>query len=611
MKTPFSSKTLIALAVAVAAAAGYKSLANEQPIPPPTTESALPASIPLGSPAGQVFKLVQAGVDVSVINSYILNCPTSFSLDADKIIALTDAGVSSEMVSAMFAHDKTLPAPVAAAPAAPVAAPNQPAAPVTTAEAPPPPTAPPTDLDLNAVSQTLTPYGSWVEIDGYGRCWRPSVVVYDSGWRPYCDRGRWVYTDCGWYWDSDYAWGVTFHYGRWFNQPGYGWCWWPDRVWAPSWVTWRSDNSYCGWAPLPPYTAYQTGIGFTYHGSGVAVDFGFGLASSCFTFVTIGNFCEHHPRYYCASPQQVTQIYNQTTIINNYNYNNNNHCLQNNGVSVTVIGNGGHHPIQQVPVHTFMNGGNRGWHGQNVNMPGRHFGSDASDGSGNRQFTGAGSHGDSAVQNPAAPTSSGRHDQRGYDSTAQNDNSPQRTPPTGNTPGNRHDQQGTVATTRDGNTPSRSATTVTTTANPTAPVATGPTRNQPQNNWINTARDNRQNTRPTTPPVAATPAPAQSTLTRPNNWGANNNQQSQLRSDFREQSRQAYSAPVYTAPPVAVQRPQNSEARQNYTQSAPRYVAPSAPAMSAPAQNQSQSQPQNSQSQNGNGRLQNWMAKNH
>lgn len=604
MKTPFSSKTLIALAVAVAAAAGYKSLANEQPIPPPATESALPAGIPLGSPVGQVFKLAQAGVDPSVIQSYIQNSPTAFNLDADTIIALTDAGVSSEMVSAMFAHDKALPAPVAAAPAAPVAAPNQPAAPVATAEAPPPPTtAPPSDLDLNQVSQTLTPYGSWVEIDGYGRCWRPSVVVYDSTWRPYCDRGQWVYTDCGWYWNSDYAWGVTFHYGRWFNQPGYGWCWWPDRVWAPSWVTWRSDNSYCGWAPLPPYTAYQTGVGFTYHGGNVAVNFGFGLASSCFTFVTFGNFCEHHPRYYCASPQQVTQIFNNTTIINNYNYRN--RTIVNNGVSVTVIGNGGHHPIQQVPVGTLVNGGNHGWHGQSMNLPGRHFGADAGDGSGNRQFAGTGSHGDTMIQNPYAAGSSNRHDQRdnGFTTRNDNNNSSQRTPTVAGTPDNRQDQRNWQSTAHDGNSTTHPVTTTTTTANP---VATAPARNPSQNNWSNTARDNQQNTRPSS---TITPAPSQPT--RPSNWGANNIQPSPPRSDYREPPRQAYSQPAYTAPPAAVQRTQSSEPRQNYSQSSSRYVAPSVPTMPAPAQSQRQNQAQNGQAQNYNGRNQNWMVQNH
>ena len=60
--------------------------------------------------------------------------------------------------------------------------------------------------------------------------------------------------------------------------------------------------------------------------------------------------------------QQVTQIYNQTTIINNYN--SHNHTIVNNGVSVTVIGAAAHHPIQAVSVGTINNAERHGWRGQ-------------------------------------------------------------------------------------------------------------------------------------------------------------------------------------------------------------------------------------------------------
>jgi hypothetical protein len=362
MKTLFSSKTLIAVAVAVAAAAAIAAEASEQPMPPPASDGALPAGIPLGSPAGQVYKLAQAGVDESVIQNYIANCPSAFNLDADEIIALTDVGLPKDLISAMFTHDKNLPPANNSAPA-PMPAPGT----VVSSSTPPPvadnstPTvAPPTqEVTVNNFYDNLAPYGSWVEVAGYGRCWRPTVVVYDSNWRPYCDRGRWVYTDCGWYWDSEYSWGVTFHYGRWFCDARYGWCWWPDTVWAPSWVTWRSGGQYCGWAPLPPFTVYQPGIGFVYRGNHVAVGFDFGLAANFFTFVSIGDFCQPHPRHYCLPPQRVTQIYNQTTIINNYSHNN--RTIVNNGVSVTTIGQATRHPIQAVPISTLVNPGRRGW----------------------------------------------------------------------------------------------------------------------------------------------------------------------------------------------------------------------------------------------------------
>ena len=352
MKNYFPLKTLLALTVAIAAA-GSESPTHAQPVPATASAGALPSGIQPGTPTAEVIKLAQAGVDVSVIQNYINSCPNAFNIGADQIIALTDAGVSTEMVNAMIAHDnKFSAANTQPAPAAPMPTDNvQPAAPSAVTQ---------TDFET-----TLAPYGQWVQVDGYGRCWRPTTVIYDSTWQPYCDRGRWVYTDCGWYWDSDYSWGVTFHYGRWFNAPNYGWCWWPDTVWAPSWVTWRSSGDYCGWAPLPPFAVYQPGIGFTYRGGNVAVSFGFGLAANCFTFVSVGNFCQPHPRSYCVPPQQVTQIYNQTTIINNYgSYN---RTIVNHGVPVTTIGAAAHHPIQPISAATLANSRNHVWTAGNAN----------------------------------------------------------------------------------------------------------------------------------------------------------------------------------------------------------------------------------------------------
>ena len=47
----------------------------------------------------------------------------------------------------------------------------------------------------------LAAHGAWIEVGTYGHCWRPAHVV--GGWRPYCD-GRWIWTDCGWYWESGF-----------------------------------------------------------------------------------------------------------------------------------------------------------------------------------------------------------------------------------------------------------------------------------------------------------------------------------------------------------------------------------------------------------------------
>jgi len=96
----------------------------------------------------------------------------------------------------------------------------------------------------------LTPYGTWVVVGSYGRCWRPARV--DAAWRPYCV-GHWQRTDAGWYWASEEPWGwATYHYGRWDWSAEFGWFWVPHVQWAPAWVSWRQGAGYVGWAPLPP-----------------------------------------------------------------------------------------------------------------------------------------------------------------------------------------------------------------------------------------------------------------------------------------------------------------------------------------------------------------------
>ncbi|HZI30928.1 MAG TPA: DUF6600 domain-containing protein, partial [Candidatus Binatia bacterium] len=389
MKTNFVSPTLIALAIAGAVALGSRIQAAETTAVAPASSSGLPDDIQPGTPAAQVVKLVQAGVDASVIQTYVTDCRSAFNLDADKIIALTDAGVPGDLINAMIAHDKNF---LASLPTAeqPATASTEPPPETNTADttATPEASVPPEPVTVNYFYNTLNPYGSWVNVEGYGLCWRPTVVVYDSGWRPYCDRGHWVYTDCGWYWDSDYAWGATFHYGRWFNSPRYGWCWWPDTVWAPSWVTWRSSTDYCGWAPLPPFSVYQPGIGFTYRGKNVSVGFGFGLASSCFTFVSASHFCEPHPRYYCVPQHEVVQIYNRSAVCNNYDWHN--HFIVNNGVSVTVIGSATRHPIQPVSIGSLVNVHRHGWHGESVRHQEHPFSTSNSNGSETRHFTATG-----------------------------------------------------------------------------------------------------------------------------------------------------------------------------------------------------------------------------
>jgi hypothetical protein len=139
--------------------------------------------------------------------------------------------------------------------------------------------------------------------------------------------GQWVYTDNGWFWQSDYAWGaIPFHYGRWMSYPGYGWLWAPDYTWGPGWVCWRHAEGYCGWAPLPP-GAFFDGVGWFFNGHRVAVgvDFGFGLGEGYFTFVGYDHFREHFYGYrgrdysrFVVPREQLHEIYRTSRIENHY-----------------------------------------------------------------------------------------------------------------------------------------------------------------------------------------------------------------------------------------------------------------------------------------------------
>lgn len=292
-----------------------------------------------------LIKLARAGVSESLMLKFIANAPGAFSLGAQEIIYLTDLGVSENVINTLMERDRAYtnaPQPAAVAEIAPAPAPvvvEQ--APVVITE--------PAPVTVNYFYQTLSPYGAWIEVDGYGRCWQPTVVAYQSDWQPYCDRGRWMYTDCGWYWASDYSWGnVAFHYGRWFRHPHRGWCWSPDTVWAPAWVSWRRNSDYCGWAPLPPSAHYRPGIGFFYRDHAVSIGFEFGLGSDCYTFVPRHRFTDSHPRHYATPRHETTRIFNTTTVNNHYSGGGRNDHVFNHGIAPAAITAGTPNQIRPV-----------------------------------------------------------------------------------------------------------------------------------------------------------------------------------------------------------------------------------------------------------------------
>jgi len=207
--------------------------------------------------------------------------------------------------------------------------------------APPPAVngAPPSqDDDASAPGQTSAPDGSvsfqtfydalgsqgtWIQSSDYGYVWQPTET--DPDWAPYTE-GHWVYTDAGWTWVSDEPWGwATYHYGRWVNLDGAGWCWVPGYTWAPAWVSWRYGNGYAGWAPLPPdsfvgvdYTDDGFSIGIGFHIGGDCDGF-FGIGPGWYTFlpVTCLGYRSYHG-YYCHRGDNYA-IINRTTNVTNIN----------------------------------------------------------------------------------------------------------------------------------------------------------------------------------------------------------------------------------------------------------------------------------------------------
>ncbi|MBL9139330.1 MAG: hypothetical protein JNK85_25905 [Verrucomicrobiales bacterium] len=324
----------------------------------------------------EVVRLVESGAGEEVTRAYVGASSVAYDLTLDEVIYLRDVGIPDSVIAAMMrrggelraqaadtatmqtnlvaavnqlkdalaegaSNGATLPdgnvtdstASSSAAGTAPPPPPNGSAEPIAVQAPAAPADAP---EEVQQFYGDLSPYGTWYQMPS-GWVWRPSVVVVDPYWMPYRHGGRWVWSDWGWYWCSDYSWGwAPFHYGRWTTYPGLGWCWVPDRVWGPSWVTWRHHGTYVGWAPLPPGCGWRSGFGLTWYGEGVSVSFGFGLASHCYTFVSRPNFCHRNLHHHAVREREVNTVYNNSTVINNV-INGNNNTIVNNGVGYNNI----------------------------------------------------------------------------------------------------------------------------------------------------------------------------------------------------------------------------------------------------------------------------------
>ncbi len=355
------------------------------PTQPISTEKPLPAGVKPSGPVMEVVRLANSGVDQSVVLAYIANSPDIFNLSSDDIIYLNDLGIPSNIVNAMIQHDQAMRGPqTAPIPVQPPAAPPGPnvatellpppenSSPYAPAPAPsdassmppvaiyPPPAPmpdnasedggqPPDVAPDSAFYDSLAPYGTWVNVAGYGNCWQPTAGILNVGWQPYFNCGRWVYSDCGWYWLSGYTWGwAPFHYGRWFRHGTLGWCWSPGNVWGPSWVAWRSSPGYCGWAPLPPSAWFSPSLGLTFRGQAVASTFGFGLTAQSFAFVSFNHFHDAQLTRFAVPSKQVPAVFVKTSPSTAIAFSNTR--VINNGLSPSTVAAITHTSISRVSI---------------------------------------------------------------------------------------------------------------------------------------------------------------------------------------------------------------------------------------------------------------------
>ncbi len=343
----------------------------------------VPEQLTITPALGEVIKMAQAGVSDEVMLAYIAHSPEAFGVDADTVLYLNDLGVSGDVVTALINHkpaaeledNNAAPAdavnetvstnalPTTQAPAAPQAVETAPAteqAPAQIAVTPeyvaqPPvtyasPVEPGEQVNVSYFYDSLAPYGNWVYVNDYGLCWQPTVAVVNSYWRPYGDRGHWLWTDSGWYWRSDYSWGwAPFHYGRWCQPNGVGWVWVPGSVWGPAWVSWRHSDYYCGWAPLPPAACYRPGFGFSYFGASVGFGFEFGLGLSAYNFVPLSHFHDRNLHRHYVSRPLVKNIYKNSTVVNNYVSGSDNTVI-NEGIGVKKVSRASGVYIEKVSV---------------------------------------------------------------------------------------------------------------------------------------------------------------------------------------------------------------------------------------------------------------------
>ena len=301
-----------------------------------------------------IVKLQQAAVGDDVLTAFAQGSPVAYDLSADDIQRLEDAKVPATVIVAMLDKGKQTPSEPAAQPLS-AASPASPASSPVTEEAPSGPSAEvaapaPGQANISTFYGALAPYGTWSQDAGNGWVWEPTEGVSAVNWRPYASNGHWLWTDQGWYWESDspYGW-ATFHYGRWGYNSRHRWSWVPDNVWGPAWVDWRQSEDHFGWAPLPFGSRFEAGVGVSFHGKEMGFDFHAGLDEGDYSFVPCGNFLDLNLGLVLEPEGRSHDFYTRTRVVNNtYVYNNNR--IINNGVSTTMVERATNRKLERVSV---------------------------------------------------------------------------------------------------------------------------------------------------------------------------------------------------------------------------------------------------------------------
>ena len=197
--------------------------------------------------------------------------------------------------------------------------------------------------DYGVFYQNLSSDGRWLETDDYGYVFQPNDAD-SSDWGPYRS-GHWVWTDYGWYWQSDESYGwACYHYGRWVRILGVGWVWVPGREWGPAWVSWRQSDDYCGWAPLPPECSVSVGFSI-----GGWCDNYYGIGPAAYCFIHFGDWFRPNYYHYCAPGGQNFAIIQRTVNVTNV-YRTNNFFV-NNGPQSAIVSQRAGAPITRYNIN--------------------------------------------------------------------------------------------------------------------------------------------------------------------------------------------------------------------------------------------------------------------